>query len=64
MYLLTSFLIEIETKKGGGVGIYVKDCINYEVRNGIVNTDEMLEHLWIEVQGKNKRSPKLIGIVY
>lgn len=63
IYPVTSFLIEIGTKKGVGVWIYLKDYVNYEVRNVIVNTDEM-HCLWIEVQGKNKRLSKLISIVY
>ena len=58
------FLYRNRNKKGGCVGIYLKDYVNYEVTNDIVNIDEMLEHLWIEVQGKNKRLSKLIGIVY
>ena len=32
--------------------------------NDIANTDGTLEHRWTEVQSKNKRSPKLISIVY
>ena len=33
-------------KRGGGVGIFVKDCINCKVRNNFVSTDVMLGHLW------------------
>lgn len=52
-----------DENSGGGIGVYVKDCTNCKVRNDIVSIDETLDHLWIEVQGKNKRSPYLIRIV-
>lgn len=40
--------------------MYVKDCVNFD----IIRIDETLEYSWAEVQGKNKRSPYLTGIVY
>lgn len=58
-----SFFRNSDEKSGGGIGVYVKDCTNYKVRNDIVSINETLDHLWIEVQGKNKRSPYLIRIV-
>ena len=33
---------ETEAKKSDGIWVYVKDCINYNVRNGIFSTDETL----------------------
>ena len=30
----------------------------------IISLDDSLGHLWVEVRGKNKKSPYLIGIVY
>ena len=43
IYLLAFFLIETEAKKSDGIfWVYVKDCINYNVRNGIFSTDETL----------------------
>ena len=60
---LFSFFRNSDEKSRGGIGVYVKDCTNYKVRNDIVSINETLDHLWIEVQGKNKRSPYLIRIV-
>ena len=53
-----------DEKRGGGVGEYIKDCITYKIRNDIIGLDNSLEHLWVEVKGKNKKSPYSIGIVY
>ena len=59
-----SFFRNSDEKSGGGIGVYVKDCTNYKVRNDIVSINETLDHLWIEVQGKNKRSPYLIRLTW
>ena len=40
-----------DEKRGGSVGVYIKDCITYKIRNGIINLDFSLEHLWVEVKG-------------
>ena len=53
-----------DEKRGGGVGVYIKDCITYKIRNDIISLDDSLEHLRVEVKGKNKKTPYLIGIVY
>ena len=53
-----------DEKRGGGVGVYIKDCITYKIRNDIISLDNSLEYLWVEVKGKNKKSPYLIGVVY
>ena len=45
-------------------GVYIKDCITYKIRNDIISLDDSLDYLWVEVKGKNKKSPYLIGIVY
>ena len=52
-----------DEKRGGGVGAYIEDCITYKIRNDIISLDNSLEHLWVEVKGKNKKSPYLIGVV-
>ena len=54
----------IYEKIGGGVGVYIKDCFTYKIRNYIFSLDDSLEHPWVEVKGKNQNSPYLIGIVY
>ena len=35
--------------RGGGVGVYIKENINYKRRRDIENAHPELEHLWIEV---------------
>ena len=52
------------SRRGGGVGLYVKDHIKYKQRDEINNINNDIEHLWIEVQGKNKHSSVLIGVMY
>ena len=52
-----------DEKRGGGIGIYVKDCITYKIRNYIISLNS-LEHLCVEVKGKNKKSSYLTGIIY
>ena len=53
-----------DEKRGGGVGVYIKDCIAYKIRNDIISLDDSLEHQWVDVNGKNKKSPYLIRVVY
>jgi len=53
-----------DEKRGGGVDIYIKDTIQFKIRNDIVNVDKSIEHLWVEVKGKNKHSSYLIGVFY
>ena len=38
--------------RGGGVGVYIKENINYKRRRDIENAHPELEHLWIEVPGR------------
>ena len=35
-----------------------------QIRNDTISLDDSLEHLWVEVKCKNKKSPYLIGVVY
>ena len=55
--LVTISIIETEVRRGGSVGLPIKDCIIYKMRNNIISLDYSLEHLWIEVRSKNKISP-------
>ena len=41
-----------DEKRGGGVGVYIKDCITYKIRSDIISLDDSLEQLWVEVKGK------------
>ena len=50
--------------RGGGVGVYMKENINYKRRRDIENAHPELEHLWIEVPGRSKCSRALVGVIY
>ena len=56
--------MNIDEKQGGGVGVYIKDYITYKIRNDISSLNDSLEHLGVELKGRNKKSPNLIGVVY
>ena len=53
-----------DERRGGGVDVYIKGSTTYKIRNNIISLDDSVEHLWVEVKGKNKKSPYLIGVVY
>ena len=53
-----------DTIRGGGVGAYIKDTIKYKRRHDIENLLPELEHLWIEVPGRNRHSKALVGVIY
>lgn len=50
-------------KRGGGVGLYIKDNLQFKVRNDINRHDTTIEHLWIEVKNTRK-VPFLVGVCY
>ena len=50
-------------RRGGGVGLYIKDHLKFKVRTDINQHDTTIEHLWIEV--KNARNVSfLVGVFY
>ena len=51
-------------KRGGGVGVYIKETSTYTERKGIINLGKSIEHYWLEVSGLNKNSSHLVGIFY
>ena len=51
-------------KRGGGVGIYIKEDIKYKRRKDIENLKPNLEHLWVEIMGKNRFSNILVCVLY
>lgn len=51
-------------KRGGGVAAYIRDNIKCKVRNDIFSLDSSIEHLWLEIQGKNRNSHFLLGVFY
>ena len=53
-----------EIRKGGGVGVYIRDNVKYKRREDLENMKPELEHLWIEVPGRNKHSKLLLGVMY
>ena len=53
-----------DNTKGGGVGIYVRDTIKFKRRKDIEGRYSELEHLWIELPGRNRNSKILLGTIY
>ena len=53
-----------ESIKGGGVACYVKSHIKYKRRKDIEQKFPNLEHLWVEIPGRNKNCKILIGVIY
>ena len=54
-----------ENRRGDGVGVYIKESIKeYKVRKDINRLGVDIEHLWIEVKGKNRNHSYLLGTVY
>lgn len=53
-----------ENMKGGGVGMYIRENIKFSRRKDLENLHPDLEHLWIEIPGRNKHSKALIGAMY
>ena len=60
-----TFLYNNRNHIRGGVGCYVSNNItNYKRRKDIERTFPQLEHLWVEIPGKNKHSRVLVGVMY
>ena len=53
-----------ENKKGGGVGLYIKDHLSFSVRHDLNKIEETIETLWIEVRGRNKNTSYLVDVIY
>ena len=41
--------------RGGGVEVYIRDSLEYKRRKDIENVEPDLEHLWLELPGRNKQ---------
>ena len=50
--------------RGGGVGAYIIESLKYKRRKDIENLEPDLEHLWLEIPGRNKHSKLLLGTMY
>ena len=53
-----------ESIKGGGVGSYIRNDINFKHRKDIENLQLDLEYLWVEIPGSNKHSKALVEVMY
>jgi len=53
-----------EGARGGGVGTYINESIQFKSRSDIEMFQPEMEHLWIEIQGRNKHSKAVIGVIY
>jgi hypothetical protein len=42
-----------ETKPGGGIAIYIKDCLKFKLRPDLNYADDNLEMLWAEIDNTN-----------
>ena len=54
------------SKSGGGVGLYVNDCFDVNVRNDLSTSNEVLECVFVEVRQKLKHRTfkALLGVIY
>ena len=50
--------------RGGGVGIYLRDNIKFKCRKDIEKLQPDMEHIWLEIPGRNKNSKLLLGVTY
>lgn len=50
--------------KRGGVGACIKESVKYKRHKDIESRYPELEHLWLEIQGRNKHSHLLMGTIY
>ena len=50
--------------KGGGVGAYIRDNVQFKRRADIERLQPEFEHMWLEFPGRNKNSKPLVGTFY
>ena len=53
-----------ENERGGGLSIYIKNCINHIVRDDLNEMKENCECAFIEIYAKNCRKNILVGEIY
>ena len=53
-----------ENKRGGGVAAYVRVSLKCKIRKDFCSLNTNIEHLWLELLGKNRHSHLLIGVFY
>ena len=69
LYELSSYVFverHRHTRKGGGVGIFIKDYVSFQDRNDLYSIDDMFESIFIEIDKNvfNKNSNIVIGVIY
>ena len=50
--------------KGGDVGAYIRDNVQFKRRTDIERLQPEFEHMWLEFPGRNKNSKLLVGTFY
>ena len=48
----------------GGLGIYLKETLQYRVRNDLLLEANKCEDLWIEIESKQANKSLIIAVVY
>ena len=62
--MITNILVQIDRKKGGGVGLYVSKQLEFKSRNELdKNIEDIIETKFIEIMNKNGKNI-IIGVVY
>ena len=49
--------------RGRGVGVYLKDAIDFKTRTDIENIEPELEHIWLEIPRCNKHSVSCYSVL-
>jgi exonuclease III len=52
------------TIRGGGVGVYLKESVNFKRRADLEKKYPGMEHLWLEISCRNRHSRLLLGTIY
>ena len=50
--------------RGEWVGVYLRDAIDFKRQTDIENIESELEHIWLEIPGRNRHSKLLLGVMY
>ena len=51
-----------DKKRGGGVGMYIRNTTNFKKRDDITERDNTIEHMWLEIKGKHNSF--LLAVMY
>ena len=57
-----SFLSQSTTQRAGGVGLYIKNGIQYSVRHDLTSSTDESEMLWVEIE--SDLNSNICGVVY